>query len=476
MATPQVGLCQRSFNPATNQAHYVLRNFAQTPDRYNTYFAVTILNPPQLVGAFKHGGEFNLPAGELLPVSVAESDSAGNLISGDTLDLTLQPYRTVCTGYKIFHFFHQTKKTVWAIGDSPNQEVQILRSSDYFNTFDVVHSWPENQFDQFGEIYRAMYIDKFGNIIVGSRPSPLISRDGGQSWQALGFKWQDEDHGILSPFWNITESESEGLLVISEYGDSQADTQPHGSHRGTFWSYDQKRTHWVTRPVDRSFDRSDYLKFGGYFRHIHGYHINPILPNIHLMFLGDSAKDQSPDGTPGYYVSQDGGRTWSTEILVEYDSSRRYNGPCCVTWWPSGKAFITSDTAENGHAYWWGNGPATWGAPGLNPAIELQGRVDEEAGWPETPWMAMAVQDTYETYCATGISAEDFDKKEVLWRYDGDPATDGNTGRIQVLAENYSIQGLVFESLKWLSGSRGNTIPSKAKYFFTSGGRRFPRK
>src|SRR6185503_20732880 len=101
MPIPQVGLCQRGINQG--KAHYVLRNFAQTLNRYDTYFAITILGTTgSYVGAFKHGGEFDLPAGELLPVSVAECDSSGNVFSADTLNLTLQPYTTVCPGYEIF--------------------------------------------------------------------------------------------------------------------------------------------------------------------------------------------------------------------------------------------------------------------------------------------------------------------------------------------------------------------------------------
>jgi hypothetical protein len=215
MSTPQVGLCQRGIN--LGKAHYVLRNFAQTPNRYNTYFAITILGVTNgYIGKYKHGEELDLPAGKLLQVSVVECDSNGNLIPGNILNLTLQPYTLVCPGYKIFHFFHESNEVVWAIGDSPNQQVQILRSTDYFNTFKVVYSWPVSKFDKFGQIYRAMYIDKFGNIIVGSRPSPLISRDHGISWQPLGFKWQDKYHGTLSPFWNITESEAEDLGVAKQ--------------------------------------------------------------------------------------------------------------------------------------------------------------------------------------------------------------------------------------------------------------------
>ena len=182
MSIPFVGLCQRGFNQNTGNAHYILRNFTETSSRFDTYFAVTLISStPQLLGAFKHGGAFDVPAGELLAVSVVESDPSGIPLSSETLHLTLQPYKVVCPGYKIFHFFHEPNSgIVWAIGDSPNQKVQVLKSKNNFNTFEIVYSWPATQF---GSLYRAMYIDKFGNIIVGSRPSPLISRNKGQSWR-----------------------------------------------------------------------------------------------------------------------------------------------------------------------------------------------------------------------------------------------------------------------------------------------------
>jgi hypothetical protein len=175
--------------------------------------------------------------------------------------------------------------------------------------------------------------------------------------------------------------------------------------------------------------------------------------------LGDPPKEQASDGTPGYYVSQDSGVTWSTEIIREWvgGDGDFYNGPCFVTWWPNGQAFITSDTARDGNAYWWGSGPVDWGGPGFDPVVELNADVDEESHWPDTPWMAMAVKGSYETYCTTRSDKG----KEILWRYDAD------VPHIQVLAEGPNIG--------WLSGSRHNRIPAQAKYFFTSGNRRFPR-
>ncbi|HEY9685171.1 MAG TPA: hypothetical protein V6C86_26595 [Oculatellaceae cyanobacterium] len=475
-----VGLCQRGIDPSGSPT-YVFRNLnPDDPERFSRQFTLSVDgNPP---GPYVHGNQFTLPVGNTATnISITSTDGTVSAT------VTVQPYQLVCTDHNIFHFFHDPGGTVvWAIGDTTDgTSVQLLSSTDYFNTYTTVSSWPAVQFL---DIYRSMYIDKFGNIIVGSRPSPIISRDQGATWQQLGFQWMVPNHGVLCPFWNITELEAQGLLIISEYGDSLVDTQPRGGHRGTFWSFDQNRTHWYLRSVDKGpeglangFDQSDPTKFGGYFRHIHGYHVNPNMSNIHLMFLGDGAYNGNPDGTPGLYISQDSGFTWSTECLSQYDPNFFYNGPCFVTWWPNGKAFITSDTADTGHAYWWGNGPNTgsgpdtWGGPGLNyPAIELQGDVDEECSAPDTPWMGMAVTGSYETYCST--STNQTGSKELIWRYDGDPNAGGDGGLITVLCENYLNDPSSFSTLKWLSGSRGNTIPANSPYFFAAGGRRFPRR
>lgn len=466
MGTANVGISQRGMTDASN-ALLVFRNFTQSADRFSAQFSVTavdsqgnpILSIP-VVGGLQHGLTFSMPAGSLLHVLVKQTSGENQ---GDTATLQLQPYVTVAPNYDIFHFYHEEATEVcWAIGSpvGDSSMVCVLRSTDYFSTAEERGAIKIPPGDPNLGQYRSIYVDMFQNVIIGWRPGPLISRDGGRTFQQL-FTWMDPEHGILCPFWNITEND-DGLLVISEYGDSLANEKPHGSHRGTFWSDDPQRKIWKTKVVDAGRDPSDISKFGGYFRHIHGYHINPDLPHIHHMFLGDPASLGDPpvaqpsDGTPGYYISQDGGETWSTEVIREWSGGDiSYNGPCFVTWWPDGKAFITSDTARTGNAYWWGSGPVDWGGPGFGPVIELHANVDEESQWPDTPWMAMAVKGRDETYCTTRGN------KEILWRYDAD------TQHIQVLAEGPNIG--------WLSGSRHNRIPTQATHFFTSGNRRFPR-
>jgi hypothetical protein len=469
-----VGVSQRGTSDSTHGL-FVFRNFTPGSDRYTAYFSVMAVdalgNPiggiPPVTG-LQHGSTFTLPSGSLLRVLVKQTSGAHQ---GDSATLNLQPYDLVAPDYNIFHFYHEeTTETVWAIGSPTGAPgtVCVLKSGNYFKTYHKRWSVNLGAVDVNQGQYRSIYMDRFHNLIIGWRPGPLISRDGGHTFEQL-FSWLDPDHGLLCPFWNITEDDL-GQLVISEYGASLWDQKPHGSHRGTFWSNDPQRKVWRTQVVDAGRDPSKPQKFRGYFRHIHGYHINPDLPNVHHMFLGDPAViggvEQPSDGTPGYYVSQDGGMTWSDEVIRQWPGGGGvfYNGPCFVTWWPNGQAFITSDTAASGHAFWWGSGPVNWGGPGFGPAIELNGWVDEESQWPDTPWMAMAVKGKYETYCTTGSNSH----KEILWRYDHDLQTQ------TVLAEAL-VQSAGFTTLKWLSGSRHNRIPSQAKFFFTSGNRRFPR-
>ena len=470
-----VGISQMGLSMThANQATFKFRNLASSADP-TSEFSVTAIDAygneipsiPSVTG-LKEGATFEMPAGKLLRVRVSQTSGAGQ---GTSTTLTLQPYVLVATDYDIFHFYHEEgTEACWAIGSpvgNPNR-VCILRSTDYFSTVDERGSIPiaagDPNFPTASDYFRSIYVDKFQNVIIGWRPGPMISRDGGLTFEHM-FSWLDPDKGILCPFWNITEDDN-GLMVISEYGGSESDTKPHGSHRGTFWSTDGERRVWKTTVVDAGRDRSDVAKFGGYYRHIHGYHINPDLPQVHHMFLGDYAKDQPPgDGTPGYYVSENGGDTWSTEIIKQWPEAGTefYNGPCFITWWPKGKAFIVSDTARAGNAYWWGSGPSSWGGQSFDPVVELSSDVDKESqSPPETPWMAMAVRGSYETYCTTSSDKT----KEHLWRYDAD------VRRIQVLAE---ITTPANTTLRWLSGSRHNRIPPQARYFFCSGNRRFPR-
>lgn len=461
-----IGLSQRDAArvPSTTVGDYALfvfRNFTAGVGRYSDEFSVTDLTTNITTTGLRHGRTFMMPAGNLLNVRVVQTSGDD---TGDTGDFQLQPYSIVAPEYDIFHFFHEQESEVtWAIGSragNPNT-VCVLRSNDYFTTCTELWSTFIATDDVNYRQYRSLYVDRYGNVIIGWRPGPMISRDGGTTFEALPFHWVDPFHGLLSPFWNITEDD-DGTMVISEYGDSLAATEPNGSHRGTFWSTDSARMNWTKKVVDGSFGPNID---GGYFRHIHGYHINPELPNVHHMFLGDPALNQPSDGTPGYYISQDAGLTWSTEILVEFatahDPTVFFNAPCFVTWWPSGEAFITSDTAQTGHAYWWGSGPNDWGGPAFNPSITLDS-VDEESTWPCTPWMAMSVSEN-ETYCTTALGP-----KEILWRYDH--TNDSRTVIAEAIRDSQ-----FFVTLRWLSGSRHNRIPAAARYFFTSGNRRFPR-
>jgi len=468
-----VGVSQRSMDPNDcSKALFVFRNFTLGDDRYTAQFNLTVSNSTTSpVTGLQHGSTFSLPAGSLINVVVEET--SGNS-QGETATLILQPYVPVAPKYNISHFYHEeTKEIVWAIGNPVGEPTKmcVLKSEDYFTTCVEYASITVDSVNNSGQ-YQSIYRDLYGNLIINWRPGPMILRAG--KFEQL-FSWLDPDNGILCPFWNITEDDKSGLLIISEYGRSLSTAKPHGSHRGTFWSRDKERKVWSTNVVDAGLDSNDVGKFGGYFRHIHGYHINPDKPNVHHMFLGDPAEGQSSAETPGYYVSQDGGKTWSDEIIRQWPGGGGifYNGPCFITWWPNGKAFITSDTGTNGHAFWWGSGP-DWGGPAFNPVIELHSQVDEESEWPDTPWMAMAVKDNYETYCTTSSSrgTTNTAPKEILWRYDYDPTT--QAGKIAVLAEA-AVNSSDFVTLKWLSGSRHNRIPAQARYFFTSGNRRFPR-
>ena len=463
----------------TSSALYVLRNFTAGPGRYTDEFQVSALDaignviPNTTTTSLTHGRTLMLPAGQILVVRITQT--SGNA-QGTSTTLSLQPYDIVIPEYDIFHFFHEEGDQVtWAIGSraSDPNTVCVLRSTDYFNSAQEMWSiYVASDDVNYGQ-YRSIYVDAFKNIILGWRPGPLISRDGGATFEPLPFHWMDPFHGLLCPFWNITEDEA-GTMVISEYGDSLSTTEPRGSHRGTFWSTDPGRTAWQLKVVGAGFGPSiaDINSPSGYIRHIHGYHINPYFPNVHHMFLGDPPISGGAGPACGYYVSQDAGQTWSTSILVEWANSHDpgffYNGPCFISWWPSGEAFITCDSAATGHAFWWGSGPSDWGGPAFNPAILLNS-VDEESVWPCTPWMAMIVSDA-EAYCATSSSVTSTSSatKEIVWRYDR------LTGSWVVLAETFADLNF-YKTLKWLSGSRHNRIPTTARYFFTSGNRRFPR-
>jgi hypothetical protein len=411
-----------------------------------------------LVATQLPGQVINAQKGRLIYATVRAYNSFTGDESTNTDQHILQMFERVCFGYNIFHFFHEPDTHVtWAIGyRNKDGAVCLLKSSDYFDTYSLVYSWASGSINNGG--YLSFYIDKNGFMYVANRPSALISKDSGSTWQQLPWKFQVENAGMLTPFWNISEDEENNTIVFSEYGSA-----PNGPHHSTFWSSDPARQQWTVTPFD-----------WGEYRHIHGYHINPYLNHIHFLFLGDPYQGQPSDGTPGFYVSQDGGATWSDEVLNQppdgsFHDGAFYNAPCHVTWWKGGKAFITNDTA--GHAAWWGNGTQDWGVYGLHPNINLINDVESRCQWPVTPWTAMAVRDGYETYCVAnhlgGASPS------VLWRYDGNAEDEGDTGKITVIALAYHPA----PPFLYMSGSRGNVFPKHARYVFNNGwgGIRIPR-
>jgi len=478
-----------------------------SPDRYTAEFSVTpidsdgrpISGAPNYAG-LTHGKELTFSAGNLINVEILQTSGQGK---GALYHLAAQPFQFVAPEYDIGNFFQEegAPQNVWAIG-SPNDapdEVHVLRSTDYFQTTPkptyTIKRNGSNDPNFRGDAYRSIYVDLNQNVIIGWRPGPLISGDQGKTFTPL-FEWMDPDYGMLCPFWNITEA-PDGQMVISEYGSRLAYQEKsfpnyHGTHRGTFWSKDPNggKKEWQLRTVDAGFDKSKPDRFSGYIRHIHGYHINPKLPNVHHLFLGDPAVIAENDSLPpdaqhtlGYYVSQDGGATWSNEIISQWRTTPFFNGPSFVTWWDDGKALILSDTATSRSAYCWGSGPSRWGGPDFDPALELNADIDEESLWPSCHWMAMVVSDV-ETYCTTcadtvtcvatheANGCSEVPPKEILWRYDRVSRT---CSVIAEVGRNGDLKDPNSSMLRFLSGSRYHRIPAKSRYFFTSGNRRFSR-
>jgi hypothetical protein len=339
-------------------------------------------------------------------------------------------------------------------------------------------------------IFSPLYAD---DLHVANRPSALISKDHGNTWQQLPWSFETPSQAQITPFWNITEDEGLGIIIFSEYGGASATTGTKtGPHHRIMMSPDSNRTVWI--PTDINW---------GVYRHIHGYHINPYKTKIHFLFLGDP--NGSTDGTPGFYVSQDGGATWSGEVLNQSNNVYNFggdqkfrNGPCMVTWWPSGKAFIANDSAFRGVAAWYGNGPTNWGYIGLKPQINMLADVDKYSTWPATPWDAKAVENGYETYCASNHDGAawngdpnfpnlfvppngriEFCPPSVLWRFDPVPYPpdhdyDGMNGRKSIIAKIFWPGGAFI----YISAGRNNTFPDNADFIFCNawGGIRIPRK
>jgi hypothetical protein len=328
-------------------------------------------------------------------------------------------------------------------------------------------------------------------MYVANRPSALISRDRGATWQQLPWQFQTPGEATITPFWNITEDKENDFILFSEYG--HAVNGPH--HR--IIKSNANRTLWTYEDIE-----------WGQYRHIHGYHINPYNSLIHLLFLGDVLKsktssgqyiNQADDKSWGFYISQDGGKSWSDEILsqnnnaLNFNKTERLNGPTMTTWWPSppnGKALISNDTGGP-PAAWYGNGPNNWGYLGLHPKINLMSDIDDFSTWPATPWGASALKDGYETYCISnhdgaawngdphnyGMSLP-YTPPSVLWRFDPvvDPTNhdnDGNKGKITVMAKIYYPAA----PFLYLSAGIGNVFPD-GDYIFCNawGGVRIPRK
>jgi hypothetical protein len=395
----------------------------------------------------------------------------------------IQPYDPVLPSYDIFHFFHEEgTQAVWAIGSpkrAPSTVVILRSASRYFedenDTIDVGVMATLDGSGLNAGVQRSLYVDRKQNVIVGWRPAPLIAKYTPSSdptrngtLAALlpsSMKWQSPDTAILMPMWNVTEEDhvdGSSTLFVSEYGDQRE------QHHRVLRSDDPDRKTWGT-----------WREFSGSYAHIHGYHVNPVLPNVHHLFRGDPSVEQFSNDS-GYFISTDSGRTWSGDLLADFATAENswqtqwYNGPCFVTWWPSGRALITSDTAATGHAWWWGSGPYDWRGRSFERIAELNS-LDPESHWPDTPWMAVAVAGAYETYAATSGSGQDAtnnDAKTLLWRYDA------NVPRATLVAEmgRDDYPGVPPSGqLKWLSSSRHNQLPADAKYFFTSHNRRFPR-
>ncbi|HXB40337.1 MAG TPA: hypothetical protein VNZ49_07320 [Bacteroidia bacterium] len=444
---------------------------------------------------------FNAPPGWFGWVTLRNYNINTGAETTNTNQIVLQVFERVLKGFNIIHFFHDKRvspSSQYAIGfRQSDNAVFVLHSTNYFTTYNIVSSWSPGTIKNEGML--TFYIDEYGYMYVANNPGVLISTDGGNTWtQLILFQ---SSQSSLQPFWNITEDESLHRILISEYGSA-----PNGPHHMLWWCDGANRSSigsWT----------SQNLNWGNY-RHIHGYHVNLYKPNIHFLFLGDPTGGQPSDGTPGFYLSQDHGTTWSDEVLNQiaanwqgnnynFNADHKFrNGPCQVTWWPSGKALITNDSAGRAVAAWYGNGPIMWGALNLNPKINLLGDIDPFSTWPATPWDGKAVENGYETYCATNHDnpaylgdpnfqcnsytpstppggAIAYTPPSLLFRYDAisdqiHPNNDGNTGIMTMIAKLYwpAVPFL------YISAGRGNVFPSDADYIFCNawGGIRIPRK
>jgi hypothetical protein len=193
-----------------------------------------------------------------------------------------------------------------------------------------------------------------------------------------------------------------------------------------------------------------------------------------MMFIGDYTQAGMSDRfrSPGYYLSQDNGKSWSTDILREWTADRgTFNGPCCVTWFPDGGALIASDCAAATRKWYWITGrDGNWGGPGFEQAIEARAAILPQPGGNQTaelydndttPWMVAGVNGTYEMYGTLQSST----RKNIIWRYDAMKSGPN----VQMIAES------PVGAFQWLSAGRNNLIPQEAKYFFGSNNRRFAR-
>ena len=385
-------------------------------------------------------------------------------------------------GYDVFHFLHDPDDphAVWAIGVARTQNtaspehLSILHSTDGGDTWQEAHTiatpdaaqWntynaqinkldPSSpDFAMFnGAPYRSMYIDRFRNIIIAWRPGPMILRNGASAFKKVSFNWVSENYAELCPFWNITEDDN-GLMIISEYSPVEYSQFPH-----KIWlSTDQQRETWQELVIGRipppptgcrtSLATSPASLSSARVPH------QLVDPNTHHL-LGDwncvgRTVSSRTEADCGYYVAHvNRSEGWSTEVLREWSKSallanglspeslpdssdaRFPNGPCFITWWPDGRALITSDTVLDdvnplGGGWWWGTGgpdPADWGGDRFSPVIDLK-NVDPAAERWQCPWMGVAVRgaEAGEVYCVTAndASSDAFPKnKEILFRISG---------------------------------------------------------
>lgn len=368
--------------------------------------------------------------------------------------------------------FHDTelvdgKQLVWACvayGD----EVRLLRSDDYFETFEVATALRMD--DPLRPRPNFLYRDKFSHTYVFGMPSPLIIRNSSNIWEQLDWEFSYE-YSILQHLWNVTEDPKKNTLIFTEYSwlppgslanivDPYYDIQwgdPAWAH-GVFTSTDEMRTVWDTHRLAPN---------GECFRHIHGLHCHPDVDGVRLLFLGDywhkSANVDSANiglrsgiwlMAPG--IDPDRPREISMDHIPKTADDESWNGPTHVTWWPDGSAFISGDPC-NKEGWFCTLGP-NWSDPeSLQLKVQFRTSQTELGLRGGTPWVTVAVAGTYETYCSVFLEN---DAQHSLLRY-----TPAEGPKVLYNSWDTGDGGLHI----WLSGGRNNRLPSFAKYIFAGG-------